>query len=571
MSDDISIFSTPSMSTSFASTPISTNTTSASITTNASASTSTLAFAIVNSTRSTSISSTSRTTSEIYSSGTSGSYTSWNDWNASPPSANHNAQTGHSSSSDVAGSSTNVGDDDQDQNFGDSGVTEGSSGPGSSNHGDQGVGSGSATFSPDVNDQGLDSNVDKPPSSASGSGAWHGTPSDGWSNSTATYNNTGRTNTTDDNEAWIGENDGIPALTAADIAFITDNQTFINAGFYENEGLQNGTRKKREFDFFGGANTKEKWDEMDMDEWLVKYIKRIPIAGKSTKLIDSTNFFTEFWLSTGDEATVLCNTLYNSCQVAETSKKKRFSYISENDGLRAQFVRQVMGVWQSGNKQAFEIISNAVSNSQNTITTAHKLFLQDDPPPTTNILDIVLPALAAVAAFVPTLAPAIAVLNSVYAAAKDIGKREESDMRSVMSHDVTKATASSHDKRASEGLYDDIYSRVAALEKQPTKTWVENLNKQVDNSAKSIDKASKAVVALLALNPKVSTAKITSWDSFDSRVFNDLVSFPESILVAFEENQLDWLATETTLDAGGPVIGVGGMKNVLLGGEWSKV
>lgn len=164
----------------------------------------------------------------------------------------------------------------------------------------------------------------------------------------------------------------ISSLSPEDIYFIRSEEALAQTGFPDEDDST---------DFFvdpgspfSGANTKEKWDSLNMDDWLEKYVKTVDISGQpGKKLIDSTNFFSDFWLSTvkrtfdvywnhalmmseqGEENIVVCNTLYDSCNVADISDEKRYAYISRDDALRAQFVRQVLKVWQSANKQAFDV------------------------------------------------------------------------------------------------------------------------------------------------------------------------------------------------------------------------
>lgn len=78
------------------------------------------------------------------------------------------------------------------------------------------------------------------------------------------------------------------------------------------------------------------------------------------------------------------------------------------------------------------------------------------------------------------------------------------------------------------------------------------------------------MTAIKALNPEVPSSKITSWDSFDSRVFNDLNAFPDSIQRAFEHNILTWYAQESTLEGEKSAVAAAGMRSILMGGEWSK-
>lgn len=114
------------------------------------------------------------------------------------------------------------------------------------------------------------------------------------------------------------------------------------------------------------------------------------------------------------------------------------------------------------------------------------MFLQSDPPKATSIFDIILPALAAVSVFAPTLAPAVTLLSNIYTATKSLSKREEDDA------DVFRRRyprASTHDKRASDNVIADILDRVSALETQPVKSWVDDVNKGVEKSAKLVDQA----------------------------------------------------------------------------------
>ncbi len=51
----------------------------------------------------------------------------------------------------------------------------------------------------------------------------------------------------------------------------------------------------------------------------------------------------------------MCDSLLESCNVAGVSDDTRFSYINRTDAYRAQYVRQVIKVWQSSNKQAYDV------------------------------------------------------------------------------------------------------------------------------------------------------------------------------------------------------------------------
>jgi hypothetical protein len=141
-----------------------------------------------------------------------------------------------------------------------------------------------------------------------------------------------------------------------------------------------------------------------------------------------------------------------------------------------------------GADPSMQIISQAISDSQTTIATAHRVFLQDDPPQSTNILDVFLPALTAITVFAPTLAPAVALLGNIYAAVKANTRRDGGD-GGVISSDIPVAEISRHDKRADNNVINDILDRVKTLETQPIKSWVDDVNKGVEKSAKAVDQA----------------------------------------------------------------------------------
>jgi hypothetical protein len=83
----------------------------------------------------------------------------------------------------------------------------------------------------------------------------------------------------------------------------------------------------------------------------------------------------------------------------------------------------------------------------------------------------------------------------------------------------------------------------------------------------------KAVIAMKGLNSNIAPSTITSWDFFNSRVLQDLKSYPFTHLKAFEKNILSWSAREDSSSGVGTAttVAVGGMKTILLGGEWSKI
>lgn len=98
--------------------------------------------------------------------------------------------------------------------------------------------------------------------------------------------------------------------------------------------------------------------------------------------------------------------------------------------------------------------------------------------------------LSAVAAFVPTLAPAANLLNNVYGALNSKRRRSEIEEDQFWP-EVPEVNTTSHFKRAGNSLvYADILDRVQKLEKQSTKSWIDNVNsKRVTPVATFVDKA----------------------------------------------------------------------------------
>lgn len=99
------------------------------------------------------------------------------------------------------------------------------------------------------------------------------------------------------NGTWIGADAGIPALTAADRKFIIDEVALTLAGFPDDDAPEQGSGDGESP--FSGPNTKKKWNDMDMDNWINIYVNTIDIPGKpGQKLVDSDDFMKDFWLST---------------------------------------------------------------------------------------------------------------------------------------------------------------------------------------------------------------------------------------------------------------------------------
>lgn len=126
-----------------------------------------------------------------------------------------------------------------------------------------------------------------------------------------------------------------------------------------------------------------------------------------------------------------------------------------------------------------------MANSQLPIVNIHKNLLNDDPPASTNILDVFMPAMAAICAFVPTLAPVANLLNNIYAAVPTNRRRDVDD------DGYPVANATYLDKRAEgdNNVLLDIINRVEELEKTPTKDWIDTMNKKIDPAGKAVDKA----------------------------------------------------------------------------------
>lgn len=144
-----------------------------------------------------------------------------------------------------------------------------------------------STTRPSASGTGNKPNTGTSPSSPNRGGTWNGTGLTGWSNNT-------------DND-WIGKDDGVPALTPEQIQFISSEQALIISGFPDNDTSEDETLLDLDLDTgsFSGEITKQKWNELDMDNWLTRYVETVPIAGQpGTRLISSTHFFRDFWLST---------------------------------------------------------------------------------------------------------------------------------------------------------------------------------------------------------------------------------------------------------------------------------
>lgn len=132
---------------------------------------------------------------------------------------------------------------------------------------------------------------------------WKGLSWGDYTNSTAGDNTTS-------NGDWFGDDDGVPALTEEDILFIISERALAYAGFPDPDGstwpvndsvviTKRQSTDSSSTDYFGGENTLEKWNRLQMDRWLELYVAEVDIPGRpGRKLANSTNFFHDFWLST---------------------------------------------------------------------------------------------------------------------------------------------------------------------------------------------------------------------------------------------------------------------------------
>lgn len=134
-----------------------------------------------------------------------------------------------------------------------------------------------------------------------GGGSWNVTGTNGWN---STHNST--------DDGW-NPDEGVPPLSADAITFIVDEEALALSGFPDNDTLTDSGANSTVTDDaddieldgdnvssnFSGEITREKWIQNDMDTWLINYVQRVPIAGRpGTRLMDSTHFFRDFWLST---------------------------------------------------------------------------------------------------------------------------------------------------------------------------------------------------------------------------------------------------------------------------------
>ncbi|KAK6375819.1 hypothetical protein LTS17_007641 [Exophiala oligosperma] len=418
---------------------------------------------------------------------------------------------------------------------------------------------------------------DTPPQpGGNGQHGWTGSSWGGYQNST-----TGDNTTSDGN--WYGENDGVPALTEEDILFIISERALAYAGFPDSDGstwpINDSvviTKRQTTGDFdpskFGGPNTLQKWNDLAMDEWLELYVAKVDIPGQpGKKLANSTNFFRDFWLSTGEENIVLCTSLLSECNVADISDEKRFKNISREDAYRAQFVRQVMKVWQSSNSQAYRILYDTVTSDQLKVTTSHNVLVQGTPPPSTNIFDVIVPAIAFLGAFVPVLAPVAGLVSGIYAVGKAVTKRENVvenviwEEPRMNSSDAFETLQKRDDEQTA--AISDLLDRVHKLENKPPKTWLDQA-KDPQQIGKGLEAAAKIYLAIKGLNPSLPSSSISSWDFFDQKVLETLQVFPKNILTAFELNVKTYWPQQTTKKDGTTILS-SGMRPFLLGGTWS--
>lgn len=142
-----------------------------------------------------------------------------------------------------------------------------------------------------------------------------------------------------------------------------------------------------------------------------------------------------------------------------------------------------------------------MSDAQLNILTAHKLFVQDTPPPATKLFDVLIPAVAAISAFVPVLAPAAELMAGMYAVSKALSRRDDVVVGEIQWTDNAASAAdiplvnhtSTFEKRQinddTREVLVDILNRVIELEQVPPNKWIDDVNKGVGKVAAASDSA----------------------------------------------------------------------------------
>jgi hypothetical protein len=259
----------------------------------------------------TNLRSTTRRTSAIYTTETPGSTHPWADWVGSHPGTDNNDPSGDSHTPEVNHIESNGNSYTSSGNNFNSGGNRINPGGSTDYQGQNAQNIGGNTNHPSGTSSVLDGSSTRPTAGGAGDGSSTGTyPSRPYQG--GTFNGTGLSGTglngtsstgwqnSTDND-WIGKDDGVPALSPEDIQFIISEQALVISGFPDNDTSENEILLDLDQDNgnFTGEITREKWIENDMDNWLTKYVETVPIAGQpGTRLINSTHFFRDFWLST---------------------------------------------------------------------------------------------------------------------------------------------------------------------------------------------------------------------------------------------------------------------------------
>lgn len=118
-----------------------------------------------------------------------------------------------------------------------------------------------------------------------------------------------------------------------------------------------------------------------------------------------------------------------------------------------------------------------MTSDQLKVTTSHNVLVQGTPPPSTNIFDVIVPAIAFLGAFVPVLAPVAGLVSGIYAVGKAVTKRENVvenviwEEPRMNSSDAFETLQKRDDEQTA--AISDLLDRVHKLENKPPKTWLD--------------------------------------------------------------------------------------------------
>ncbi|KKY19360.1 hypothetical protein UCRPC4_g04520 [Phaeomoniella chlamydospora] len=383
----------------------------------------------------------------------------------------------------------------------------------------------------------------------------------------------------DDETRRIGEGHGIPKLSAEDINFALTELPQI----LDTDGNTKKLRREESILNDTGPDSAEKWKTWKMDDWLELYVKERTIWGSNTKLINSDYFAKDFWLSTGEFGSFPCGTITSKTCIALREGKKPVEGLSKEDLLRAYIVRVAIAKWQDNMSTAFDLLSFAATDSQLAIKNLRNMFTAPQATPPGDIMDVILPALGAIAVIFPAAAPVVAVVGGIATIAKLTSRHvllEDEDMDLTVSNrtlspsleeivnDHDHITEEFYDKRAQDlgarFAISTINDRVEKLEQKNIKSTLDNLKDNTKKGKDFVDNAAKVITGLKALNPGLPKVKVDSWDDFELRAQNLLSLYYESVESAFIKTKATYGPSYVQGDKN---VATAGLSSVLQGGS----